>query len=442
MKIKIFLASILFLLISGTFSQITTLELTFTAIDSAAYIQMDSIKVMNRTQGGDTVLYWPDTVLSLDFAGIPENSELSGRFQVFQNNPNPVTDQATISLYVPEKDRVYLIVSDMLGRVILKTEKILEEGRHSFRYTPGNGNLFFFTARWRGYGSSIKILCNGLCFGGSASLEYSGSKCSTTHLKAAEATSDFAFTPGDTLLFIGYTDSLQSGMLNRPEQSQTYSFQFAFDIPCPGTQTVTYEGQVYNTIQIFSQCWLKENLNVGMMIEGSDQMTDNDTIEKYCYDNDPMNCSIYGGLYQWNEMMQYTTQLGAQGICPPGWHLPTDEEWKVLEGAIDSQYRTGDPEWDWWDMRGSDIGIKIKSTTGWDDNWNGTDTHGFKLMPGGFRYFNDGKFYHAGGHANMWSSNSHTSCYKWYRFVIGYIKESYRNSAPLDDGYSIRCIQN
>ncbi len=51
-------------------------------------------------------------------------------------------------------------------------------------------------------------------------------------------------------------------------------------------------------------------------------------------------------LYQWEEMMQYTTQQGAQGICPPGWHLPTDEEWKVLEGAVDSQYGIGDPEWD------------------------------------------------------------------------------------------------
>ena len=47
-------------------------------------------------------------------------------------------------------------------------------------------------------------------------------------------------------------------------------------------------------------------------------MTNNGIIEKYCYDNNPANCAIYGGLYQWNEMMQYTTQQGAQGICPNG----------------------------------------------------------------------------------------------------------------------------
>ena len=75
-------------------------------------------------------------------------------------------------------------------------------------------------------------------------------------------------------------------------------------------------------------------------------MTDNGTMEKYCYNNEPDSCTKYGGLYQWDEMMQYTTQQGVQGICPPGWHLPTDEEWKVLEGAVDSQYGIGDPEWD------------------------------------------------------------------------------------------------
>ena len=82
------------------------------------------------------------------------------------------------------------------------------------------------------------------------------------------------------------------------------------------------------------------------MIHGTMEQSNNGIIEKYCYNNEPDSCTKYGGLYQWNEMMQYTTQQGAQGICPPGWHLPTDEEWKVLEGAVDSQYGIGDPEWD------------------------------------------------------------------------------------------------
>jgi len=58
-------------------------------------------------------------------------------------------------------------------------------------------------------------------------------------------------------------------------------------------------------------------------------MSNNSVIEKYCYNNEEDSCTKYGGLYQWDEMMQYTTEQGVRGICPAGWHLPTDEEWKI-----------------------------------------------------------------------------------------------------------------
>jgi hypothetical protein len=73
--------------------------------------------------------------------------------------------------------------------------------------------------------------------------------------------------------------------------------------PC-ATPTVTYAGKTYNTVQIGKQCWLKENLDVGTRINGSVNQTDNGTIEKYCYNDDPANCTTYGGLYTWNESMQ------------------------------------------------------------------------------------------------------------------------------------------
>jgi len=91
-------------------------------------------------------------------------------------------------------------------------------------------------------------------------------------------------------------------------------------------------------VMIGEQCWMAENLNIGEMIDGSQSMTENGIIEKYCYDNDPENCETYGGLYQWDEMMEYVTDTAVQGICPAGWHLHTDHEWKVLEGTVDSQY--------------------------------------------------------------------------------------------------------
>ena len=91
------------------------------------------------------------------------------------------------------------------------------------------------------------------------------------------------------------------------------------------------DGKIYGTVQIGSQCWMSENLNIGTRINSGVIMTDNDTIEKYCYDNLEANCDTSGGLYRWDEMMQYVTTDSTQGICPKGWHLPGDEEWKTLE---------------------------------------------------------------------------------------------------------------
>ena len=443
MKTKLIITALSLSIASFAFGQNPALELTFTAIDSATYIQVDSIKIMNRTQGGDTVLYWPDTILVLDYqTGIPHVNNKKKEFQVFQNYPNPVKDHTAITMYIPEKDRVGIMILDILGRNVISTEKMLDRGYHSFSFTPGGGKMFIFTAYWQGFNSSIKVLHGSHMNGRLSSLVYLGDGEVKPQFKSESNKGGFVFNPGDELLYIGYTNSLQSGMLDIPETSATHTFQFAYKIPCPGIPTITYEGQEYNTVQIFSQCWLKENLNVGTMIPGTQNMTDNGVIEKYCYDNLETNCDEWGGLYQWDEIMQYSGTPAIQGICPPDWHIPTDEEWKVLEGAIDGQYGIGDPEWDWWDMRGSDIGYRIKLQNGWIYNMNGSDSHGFALLPGGYRYFNNGNFHHSGIHANLWSSSEHTGEYKWFRFVIGYIIEIYRNSTPWENGMSVRCIKN
>jgi uncharacterized protein (TIGR02145 family) len=422
----------------GLFSQRSIMELTFTAVNSAAYVQLDSIKIMNRTQGGDTVLYWPDTVLSIYYNGIDEIPAEENVFHVFQNYPNPVADQTTISLFIPAKDKVSLVVTDILGRVIMESERMLDQGTHTFRFTPGSSRLYFFMAQWRGNSRSIKFI--NLSYGNAGLLEYLGGKLSTPILKIMKDNREFSFSQGDELLYIGYSNGLESGILDAPEESQGYTFQFGTNIPCHGAPTVEYEGQVYNTIQIFSQCWLKENLNVGERINGTIDQLNNGTIEKYCYNNEPDSCTKYGGLYQWWEMMQYSSQQGVRGICPPGWHLPTDEEWRVLEGAADSQYSIGDNTWDDWGWRGYDAGTNLKTTSGWYYNSNNTDLFGFSGLPGGERVYGD--FDYIGGYGNWWSSTEYFDLSSWYRSLsygapeVGhvYYDEAY--------GFSVRCLRD
>lgn len=159
------------------------------------------------------------------------------------------------------------------------------------------------------------------------------------------------------------------------------SFVTQSGIPCPGMPTITYGGQVYNTVLIGEQCWLKENLNTGIMIYDNQIPQNNGEIEKWCYNDDPENCEVYGGLYNWDEAMQYDTVSGSQGICPSGWHIPTDEEYMILEGTVDSQYPVGDPEWTTTGPRGFDVGYNLKSAFGWNDDGNGCDLYGFRVVP-------------------------------------------------------------
>ncbi len=208
--------------------------------------------------------------------------------------------------------------------------------------------------------------------------------------------------------------------------------------PCPGTPTVTdADGNVYNTVQIGEQCWMKENLRVGTLIDGSQEMTSGNGIEKYCYLNDSVNCETYGGLYQWNEMMQYSTTPGVQGICPSGWHLPTDDEWKELEIYLGmSQTEADDIEW-----RGTNQGEQMKSTSGWYDDGNGTNSSGFTALPGGYR-FNDGSFQNLIRRGTFWSSSEGPGTTAWYRNPSYNYDQVYRNNFDKDNAYSCRCIKD
>jgi uncharacterized protein (TIGR02145 family) len=211
--------------------------------------------------------------------------------------------------------------------------------------------------------------------------------------------------------------------------------------PCPGVPTITYGGQVYNTALIGTQCWLRENLNIGTMINSGTSQTNNGIIEKYCYENNQANCTLYGGLYQWNEMMQYVTTPGVKGICPNGWHLPTDEELKVLEGYADSQYNYPDPVWDQTGWRGFDAGKNLKSTSGWDSNGNGADLYGFTALPGGYwGYF--GVFINLGSLGTFWTSTENNSTTAWYRVIDSSADKIYRSSYNKGNGHSVRCLKD
>jgi uncharacterized protein (TIGR02145 family) len=223
-----------------------------------------------------------------------------------------------------------------------------------------------------------------------------------------------------------------------PEGNEIIIFEITEGIPCPGTPTVTYEGQTYNTIQIGTQCWMAENLNAGTMIPGVNEMTNNGIIEKYCYQNIATNCETYGGLYQWTEMMQYSITQGVQGICMVGWHLPTDAEWCTLTQFIDPTVNCNTI----YEWTGTDVAIKMKSTTGWIFEGNGTNASGFTGLPGGYRDYY-GVFLAIGSYGIFWTSTDVVNTNFSWHWDLNYwqtgISREYHGKF---DGRSVRCVKD
>ena len=248
---------------------------------------------------------------------------------------------------------------------------------------------------------------------------------------------------------VGYKkgDFNMDGQVNLSDKEVNWKSNSGKSGMVPGGQRIGYgfscgdslfdsrNGQIYKTVQIGTQCWMAENLNIGTIINGSGDQTDNGVIEKYCYDNNSINCENYGGLYQWDEMMQYTSVYGSRGICPNGWYLPTDDEWKILEGNVDSYYGVGDPEWDDIGWRGFDAGLNLKSLTGWSSGNNGTDLFEFSALPGG--YYNSGTFADLNDRADFWSS-SEAGNPVWIRDINN--NNVFRTFVNKKAGHSVRCI--
>lgn len=204
---------------------------------------------------------------------------------------------------------------------------------------------------------------------------------------------------------------------------------------------VLYGGKTYHSVIIGAQCWMVENLDIGTPILGSLDQTNNGIIEKYCYENDLANCAIYGGLYQWAEMVQYlngatnTTPWNpvptghVQGICQAGWHVPSDLEWTLLTTYLGGAGVAGGP-------------MKETGSTHWAyPNTGATNTSGFTALAGGGRY-SYGNFYYLTYYAYFWSSTEYSSTNAWRRNLSYDYEGVYRDNSSNTNGFSCRCLRD
>jgi uncharacterized protein (TIGR02145 family) len=199
-----------------------------------------------------------------------------------------------------------------------------------------------------------------------------------------------------------------------------------------GKYSVTdVDGNSYSTVQIGTQCWTQSNLRVSKYRNGDNipnittpnSSWQNTTSGAWCnYNNDASNGTTYGKLYNWYAVND------SRGLCPTGWHVPTDAEWTTLENHLGGTLVAGGA---------------MKSTTGWNaPNAGATNSSGFTSLPGGYRLSNGG-FYDVGFFGCWWSSSDAGSGSAWDRY-LSYGHALVGRSANDDprSGLSVRCARD
>lgn len=197
---------------------------------------------------------------------------------------------------------------------------------------------------------------------------------------------------------------------------------------CGGQSSVTFDDYTYPLVAIGSQCWFKENLRSdayrnGDAIPGSlsnTQWSNASQGAQTVYNSDGSNLASYGRLYNWHAVND------ARGLCPTGFHVPTDAEWTQLELALGGS---------------ATAGHALKSTSLETPPWNGTNSSGFKGVPAGYRFSSNGLYYDLGSYSYFWSaSSSGTSA--WGRGLATINTLVYRTSFNVRYGFAVRCVRD
>jgi uncharacterized protein (TIGR02145 family) len=185
---------------------------------------------------------------------------------------------------------------------------------------------------------------------------------------------------------------------------------------CGNTLTDIRDSKTYQTVQIGTQCWMATNLNFGNILVSTQDQRDNCIWEKYCYNDNPANCTNLGALYQWDEMMQYDNTPADQGFCPPGWHIPTENDWNTLFANYINNGFAGNP-------------LKYSGYSG------------FNALLSGENYFNKSWNY-LGFATFFWSSTSHSPTQAWAHGMNEEDPSVSLYPASRTNAFSVRCIKD
>ena len=479
-------STLLFVLIimAGMITFAQTVNLTFTGRDANnQYVPLNSVRITNYSHSWQETIYWPDTVLTMQVETGIGDVETHGRasLKLSQNNPNPFEGTTYAYLTMTEVGEVTVEISDITGRIVeMQNIASLQPGTYQLRVDLSTAGMYFLTARQNGHTTSIKMVNRGN--GGADAIEFIGSEETHGHMslqpsqspKGPKYTTTHPFQLGDQMEYIGFATinghEVASAHVNQA-QNASETFVLTFDEaqnltdahPCPGTPTDTdFDGNVYNTVMIGTQCWTRENMRATHYSNG-------DTIHfamfyqesylapyYYNYSNSDIPLEKRGYLYNWPAAVHgldtsSSVPSGIQGICPTGWHVPSWDEWDALRnylGSVNAYHCGGCVEC---------IAPALCDTIAWMTSGGNScvpgqdlslnNATGFSAIPAGYHWGTEDGFSGSGTYAGFWSTtlspgSSDETGPRYGLLIRNYVANAAYATYFKNYALSVRCIKD
>jgi len=415
--------------------------INFTA--NGGVLTLNNVMVENLTSGASLNLNGTDTLRLLGTADAYNVQQEKTFLHIY---PNPMGRHAIISFFLNEAGATLLNIYDVAGKTIIQCETSLSHGAHSFKVSGLSQGVYFLQVQSINFNYTKKLIAIGAegtvpQIVKTSSQEDLELNTYAVGQRSTKAIVNMPYTNGDMIRFTGYVGSNNIIVNDVPSSSKTINFVFPTSFICGDTLVDTRDNTPYPTVQIGNQCWMAKNLAYLPNVVGpSTGSQTSPYYYVYLYNGTIVNdakattyYNTYGVLYNWSAAMNgvassTASPSGVQGVCPIGWHLPSDTEWNNLVNYLGY----------------FDAGAKLKEagTTHWDTpNTGATNATGFTALPGGYREVNGG-FYNIGSGGHWWSTTEHTTDNAKGRYMA--YDHTSANSLNYDKarGFSVRCIKD
>jgi len=387
------------------------IQVTFSGTGASNVV--DSVTATNLTTLQSIKLPGNETLILEPISGI-FGQELSPlQLKLF---PNPFENTSSLSFTQPIPGKVHINARNLIGQVVFQSDQYLEAGQHSFNLSLNTQGIFIITITSENVKCSIKAICtesNSNLMGIVSSDNATNGMGLKSHFEQKNQNSVYSlpYSPEQRIHFTCKGGRFTTIITDSPISSKNYVVEFV--------ECMDSDNKTYMTVKIGDQIWMAENMAKSAS-EGS-----------WAYNNDEGLVPVFGRLYDWQ---------AASTICPAGWHLPSDEEYKILES---DQGMTPD-DLDKIGFRYSgDVGFKLKSFTGYVFEGSGNNSSGFNAPPGGYRDPITGNSYGINTYCLFWTSTetSHEA-YGMYRQVEFIGMGVKRDGNSKSYGISVRCVKD